>query len=46
MTSKQNALYAERKHIKKQLKEVETVKKNVDRIFGNEEVREQKSSAI
>lgn len=34
-------LYAERERIKKQLKEVETVKGNVDRILGNEEEREQ-----
>ena len=35
-------LYAERERIKKQLKEVETIKGNVDRILGNEEERELK----
>ena len=37
MISERNALYAERGRIKKQLKEVETVKGNVDRILGFEE---------
>ena len=35
LTTEQTALYAERDKLKKQIKEVETVKENVDRILGN-----------
>ena len=35
LTAEQDRLYAERERIKKQLKEVETVKGNVDRILGD-----------
>ena len=46
LTAEQNALYAKREQIKKQLKEVETVKGNVDRILGNEEERSQQPHVI
>ena len=46
MISEQYSLYAKRKQIQKQLKEVETVKGNVDRILENEEERELKSFVI
>ena len=46
MISEQYVLYAEREGIKKQLKELETVKGNVDGILGNEEERSQKDHII
>ena len=46
MISEQYVLYAEREGIKKQLKELETVKGNVDGILGNEEERSQKPHII
>ena len=46
LTTEQDRLYAERERIKKQIKEVETVKGNVDKILGNEEERELKPFVI
>ena len=46
LTAEQDRLYAERERIKKQLKEMETVKGNVDRILGNEEERSQQPHVI
>ena len=46
MISEQYVLYAECEGIKKQLKEVETIKGNVDRILGNEEERVHKPHVI
>ena len=46
LTAEQDRLYAERECIKKQLKEVETVKGNVDRMLGNEEERTQNPHVI
>ncbi len=45
LTAEQDRLYAERERIKKQLKEVETVKGNVDRILKTE-VREAERAVI
>ena len=46
LTAEQDRLYAERERLNKHLKEVETVKGNVDRILGNEEERSQKPHVI
>ena len=41
LTAEQTALYAARDKLKKQIKEVETVKRNVDRILenGNQDIQ-------
>ncbi len=46
LTAEQDRLYAERERIKKQLKEVETVKGNVDRILENDKQMMSKSIMI
>ena len=46
LTTEQTALYAERDKLKKQIKEVETVKENVDRILGNGKQEIQRAATI
>ena len=46
LTTEQDRLYAERERIKKQLKEMETVKGNVDRILGKSSQEIQRAATI
>ena len=46
LTAEQDRLYAERERIKKQLKEAETVKGNVDRILGKSSQEIQRAATI
>ena len=46
LTAEQDRLYAERERLKKQLKEVETVKGNVDRILGKSSQEIQRTTSI